>query len=111
MKDQKLERLFDNLAIALDEIYDYICETRDKSSDNSAKMIFDWHEYAVKDYAMIAIQAYEQEQLKLELKKVLNQLNGILDDAYENQETDSDKEYINEVENKLHEILKKKGMI
>ena len=62
-------------------------------------------------YPADAIKDYDEECLKLELKKVLIQLSGILDEAYENQESKADKHYICEVENRLHEILEKKGLI
>ena len=45
------------------------------------------------------------------LQQILNEVSGIFDYAYENSDEDEDREYINEVENKLHNYLAEKGLI
>jgi hypothetical protein len=45
------------------------------------------------------------------LEQILNEVSGVFDYAYENSDTDADREYINEVEAKLYNYLTEKGLI
>lgn len=45
------------------------------------------------------------------LEEILNEVSGIFDFAYENSDTDEDREYVNAVEEKLTNYLKEKGLL
>lgn len=45
------------------------------------------------------------------LEQILNEVSGIFDHAYENAEEDEDRDYINAVEDRLHNYLTEKGLI
>ena len=53
----------------------------------------------------------KKNNMKDELQQILDEVSGIFDYAYENADTDADREYINEVEDKLHNYLVEKGLI
>jgi hypothetical protein len=46
-----------------------------------------------------------------ELDQILNEVSGIFDFVYEESETDANGEYVCEVEDRLFNYLKKKGLI
>ena len=51
------------------------------------------------------------EELKTELSGILDKLSGILDMAYEHSEDQDEKVYICEVEDNLHNCLRKLGVL
>lgn len=53
----------------------------------------------------------KEEKKNERLDQLLNEISSIFDCAYEYSEADADKEYICEVENKLRNYLKEKGLI
>lgn len=111
MEDKRLEILFDHLTTALEDIYEYVCEKANKKEDDTTKTYLNFYEETIIDFINATILKNEKQASKDKLKRILNELDDILSYAYECEPDCHQAERINEVEDQLFDILKKKGMI